>query len=77
LLNDFLEIFGLFIKFKIYVMIEWCIDVLNEVCNDVQVRSRHSIFRKENTVLGFLCAFTRDSSRRRYPDSIEIMESYR
>ena len=78
MLNDFLDIFGLFRKFKIYVMIEWCIDVLNEVCNDVKVRSRHSIFRKENTVLRLLgCAFTRYSSRRRYPDSTEIMESYR
>jgi len=32
-------------------MIEWCIDVLNEVCNDVKVKSIHSIFRKENIVL--------------------------
>ena len=32
-----MDIFGLFRKFKIYVVIEWCIDVLNEVCNDVKV----------------------------------------
>jgi len=59
-------------------MIEWCIDVLNEVCNDVKVKSIHSIFRKENTVLRLLgCALTRDSSRRRYSDPTEITESYR
>ena len=35
-------------------MIVWCIDVVNEVCNDLNVRSRHSIFRKGNTVLRLL-----------------------
>jgi len=53
LLNEFLDIFWLFRKFKIYVVIEWCIDVLNEVCNDVKVWLKYSIFRKENTVLRF------------------------
>ena len=35
-------------------MIEWCIDVLNEMCNDVKVRSRHNIFRKELWTFFFL-----------------------
>jgi len=37
-----------------YVVIEWCIDVLYEVCNDEKVWSKHNIFRKENTVLRLL-----------------------
>ena len=37
-------------SFKIDVMVECCIEELNEVCNDVKVRSRYSIFRKENIV---------------------------
>ena len=32
------DIFGLFRKFK-YDVIEWCIDMLNDVCNEVKVWS--------------------------------------
>jgi len=47
------DIFELFRKFK-YDVIKWCIDMLNDVCNEVKVWSRHSIFRKGNTVLRLL-----------------------
>ena len=59
-------------------MIEWCIDVLNEVCNDVKVRSRHSIFTKENTVLRLLlgCIDLWVSCELDDPDSTDIMESH-
>jgi len=51
------------VKFKIYLdcleslkydVIEWCIDVLNEVCNEMKVRSRYSIFKKRNIALRLL-----------------------
>ena len=44
------DIFGLFRKFK-YDVIKWCIDMLNDVCNEVKVWSIH---RKGNTVLRLL-----------------------
>ena len=40
MLNNFFGYIWIVRKFKLYVMIEWCIDVLNEVYNDVKVRSR-------------------------------------
>jgi len=60
-------------------MIVWCIDVLNEVCNDVKVWSRHSIFRKENTVLILLlgCIDLWVSCEWDDPDSTNIIESHR
>jgi len=37
-----------------YDVIEWCIDVLSEVYNEVKVLSRNSIFIKANIVLRLL-----------------------
>ena len=74
------DIFGLFRKFK-YEVIEWCIDMLNDVCNEVQVWSRRSIFRKGNIMLRLLlgcidlwvsCECEWDD-----PNSTDIMESHR
>jgi len=71
------DIFGLFIKFK-YDVIEWCIDMLNDVCNEVKVWSRRSIFRKENTMLRLLlgCIDLWVSCEWDDPDSTDIMESH-
>ena len=62
-----------------YDVIEWCIDVLNEVCNEVKVWSRHSIFRKENTMLRLLlmCIDLCVSCEWDDPNSTDIMESHR
>ena len=78
LLNNFLGIFGLLESLN-YVMIEWCIDVLNEVWKDEKVRSRHSIFRKENIVLRLLlrCIDLWVSCEWDDPDSTNIMKSHR
>jgi len=39
---------------------------------------KHSIFKKENTMLRLLgCTLIRGSSRRRYPNFIDIFESYK
>ncbi len=73
------DIFGLFRKFK-YDENEWCIDMLKDVCsNEVKVWSRHSIFRKENTVLRLLlgCIDLWVSCEWDDPDSTDIMESHR
>ena len=72
------DIFGLFRKFK-YDVIEWCIDMLNDVCNKVKVWSRHSIFRKGNTVLRLLlgCIDLWVLCEWDDPDSTDIMESHR
>jgi len=44
----------------------------------MKLKLRHSIFRKENTMLRLLGhALTNDASRRRYFDSTNIMKSYR
>jgi len=58
---------------------EWCMDVLNDVCNEVKVWSRHSIFRKGNTVLRLLlrCIDLWVSCEWDDPDSTDIMESHR
>jgi len=43
----------------------------------MKLKSRHSIFRKGNTVLKLLgCVLTSDAFRRRYHDITDIMESY-
>jgi len=72
------DIFGLFIKFK-YEVIEWCIDMLNDVCNEVKVWSRRGIFRKGNTMLRLLlgCIDLWVSCEWDDPDSTDIMESHR
>ena len=72
------DIFGLWRKFK-YDVIEWCIDMLNDVCNEVKVWSRRSIFRKGNTVLRLLlgCIDLWVSCEWDDPDSTDIMESNR
>jgi len=59
-------------------VIEWCIDVLHEIWNDVKVWSRYSIFRKGNTMLRLLlgCIDLYVSCEWNDPDSIDIMESY-
>jgi len=60
-------------------VIEWCIDMLNEVCNEVKVWSRHSIFKKGNTVLrlflGYIDLWV--SCEWDNLDSTDIMESYK
>jgi len=68
------DIFGLFRKFK-YDVIEWCIDMLN----DVKVWSRHSIFKKGNTLLRLLLGYIDlwVSCEWDDPDSTDIMESHR
>jgi len=72
------DIFGLFKKFK-YDVIEWCIYMLNDVCNEAKVWSRHSIFRKENTVLRLLlgCIDLWVSYEWDDLDSTDIVESHR
>ena len=73
------DIFGLFRKFK-YDENEWCIDMLNDVCsNEVKVWSRHSIFRKGNTVLKLLlgCIDLWVSCEWEDPNSTDIMESHK
>ena len=64
---------------SIYEVIEWCIDMLNDVCNEVKVWSRRSIFRKENTMLRLLlgCIDLWVSCEWDDPDSTNIMESNR
>ena len=60
-----------------FVMIKLCDFGYCEILN-MNFKSRHSIFRKENIVLRLLgCALTRDSSRKKYPESPKIMGSYR
>jgi len=72
------DIFGLFRKFK-YDVIEWCIDMLNDVCNEVKVWSRRSIPRKGNTMLRLLlgCIDLWVSCEWDDPDTTGIMESHR
>jgi len=72
------DIFELFRKFK-YDVIKWCIDMLNDVCNEVKVWSRHSIFRKGNTVLRLLlgCIDLWVSCEWDDLDSTDIVESHR
>jgi len=62
-----------------YDVIEWCIDVLNYVCNEVKVWSRHTISRKGNIVLRLLlrCIELWVSCEWDNPDSTNIMESHR
>ena len=62
-----------------YDLIEWCFDVLNDVCNKVKVWSRHSIFRKGNTLLRLLsgCIDLWVSCEWDDPNSIDIMKSHR
>jgi len=58
---------------------EQCIDVLNDVWNDVKVWSRYSIFKKENTVLRLLlgCIDLWVSCEWDDPNSTDIMESHK
>jgi len=72
------DIFALFRKFK-YDVIEWCIDMLNDVCNEVKVWSRHSILRKGNIVLRLLvgCIDLWVSCEWDDPDSTDIVDSHR
>jgi len=62
-----------------YDMIEWCIDVLNYVWNEVKVWSRHCNFRKRNIVLRLLlgCIDLWVSCEWDDSDSTDIMESHR
>jgi len=62
-----------------YDVIEWCIDVLNDICNKVKVWSRHSIFRKGNIMLRLLlrCIDLWVSCEWDDSDSTDIMESHR
>ena len=62
-----------------YDMIKWCIDVLHEIWNGMKVWSRHSIFRKGNTVLKLLlgCIDLWVSCELDDPDSTDIMESHK
>ena len=62
-----------------YDVIECGIDVLNDVCNEVKVWSRHSIFRKGNTVLRLLfgCIDLWVSCEWDDFDSTDIMKSHR
>ena len=78
-LSGFLDIYLDYLQNLKYDVIEWCIDVLNEVWNETKVRSRHSIFRKGNIVLRFLlgCIDLWVSCEWNDPDSTDIMESYR
>ena len=77
-LSEFWDIFRLFWKFKIW-LIEWCFDVLNDVCNKLKVWSKHSIFRKGNIMLRLLlgCIDLWVSCGWDDPDSTDIMESHR
>jgi len=62
-----------------YDVIEWFIDVLNGVCNEVKVWSRHSIFRKGNIVLRLLlgCIDLWVLCEWDDPDFTDIMESHK
>jgi len=59
-----------------YDVIKWCIYVLNDVCNEVKVWSKHIIFRKENNMLRLLlrCIDLWVSCERDNPDSTDIMD---
>ena len=57
-------------------MIEWCIDVLTEVCNEVKVWSRDSIFKKGNTVLRLLLGCVEFFVSCEWDDP-DVMELYR
>jgi len=58
-----------------YDVIEWCLDVLNEVYNEVKVWSRHNIFKKGNTMLRLLlrCIDLRVSCEWDVPYSTDII----
>jgi len=60
-------------------VIEWCIDVLNEVCTKVKMWLIYSIFKKGNTVLRLLvgCIDLWVSCEWDDPNSSDIVESYR
>jgi len=76
---EFWDIFWLFRNFLKYDVIEWCIDVLHEIWNDLKLWSKYSIFRKGNTVLRLLlvCIDLWVSYEWDDPDSTNIMESHR